>query len=76
MTNPFPCFECDKGKYKPVVKLYEIVSPNGEKFFIDDVPSYECGNCGDEIIGDEGLKYIERNIPKEFKRRLRKPLST
>jgi YgiT-type zinc finger domain-containing protein len=54
--EPITCFECDGVLVR--VTIPDRIFVRGYEAILD-VPMLQCPNCGDTVLGDEGLSYIE-----------------
>lgn len=59
-----PCFDCDEGLMKRTFIAYEFTDSQGKTGNIDRVPAFKCTNCNSSVIGDEGMKFVDRELEK------------
>lgn len=58
-----PCFECE-GILEAVSLPYRTELPELGEVEIHDVPMLRCPHCGDTVLGDEGIRFIDASIDR------------
>ncbi len=54
-----PCFECVGGRLEPIRQGCVTAMRNAAEVTVPDVPMLRCPECGDTVIGDEGMRWMD-----------------